>query len=333
MKFVNNPISRNEIKGKSILLTFLLFNYFIIFVVNDKNKEIKNIKVCICTLGKEENLYIREFIEHYKYYGVDKIFLYDNNDIDGEHFEKIIGDYIEQDLLQIINWRGKHGIIYKVMNECYEKNKDNYDWILFYELDEFIHLYNYTNIKIFLQENKFKQCQIIYLNLVIHTDNNMLYYQNNSLFERFPNIVPKDKSPNLQVKMIIKGRIKDLEIQNTANCIQKNTKTTLKTCNGFGEQIQQKGFQTEKVDFKYYYIDHFFSKSTEEFIRKLAKGEVLLTDKNEIYNYKKARIKKYFEYNDFSMDKIEMLETGLKLNLSKLKNKYKNILLKTISIK
>ena len=41
-------------------------------------------KICVCTLAKNENRYIKEFVEHYKKYGVDKIYLYDNNDIDGE---------------------------------------------------------------------------------------------------------------------------------------------------------------------------------------------------------------------------------------------------------
>ena len=45
----------------------------------------QKLKVCLCTPVKKENLYIKEFIEHYKSYNVDKIFLYDNNDINGEH--------------------------------------------------------------------------------------------------------------------------------------------------------------------------------------------------------------------------------------------------------
>ena len=36
-------------------------------------------KVCLCTLGKQENRYIREFVSYYKKLGVDKIYLYDNN--------------------------------------------------------------------------------------------------------------------------------------------------------------------------------------------------------------------------------------------------------------
>ena len=64
-----------------------------------KNKNIKlniakNVKVCLCTLGKKENNYIREFVEHYKKLGVDKIFLYDNNDLNDENFNIILNEYI-----------------------------------------------------------------------------------------------------------------------------------------------------------------------------------------------------------------------------------------------
>ena len=65
------------------------------------------------------------------------------------------------------------------------------DWLLFYEVDEYIHLYNYTNIKNFFNEQKFENFDIIHLNLICHTDNNLLYYKNKSLAERFPEITPE----------------------------------------------------------------------------------------------------------------------------------------------
>ena len=46
------------------------------------------------------------------------------------------------------------------MNECYELNNESYDWLIFYELDEFIHLSNFENIKDFLNQKKFDKCQI-----------------------------------------------------------------------------------------------------------------------------------------------------------------------------
>ena len=43
-----------------------------------------SIKAGICTLCKEENLYIQEFIDYYRDLGYNHIFIYDNNDIDGK---------------------------------------------------------------------------------------------------------------------------------------------------------------------------------------------------------------------------------------------------------
>ena len=51
----------------------------------------------ICKL---ENLYIQEFIEHYKKLGYNHIFIYDNNDINGERFEDVIQKEIEKDSFQ-----------------------------------------------------------------------------------------------------------------------------------------------------------------------------------------------------------------------------------------
>ena len=53
---------------------------------------------------------------------------------------------------------------------------------------EFIHLEGYNNNKTFLSKSNFNKCNIIYLNHIIHTDNNQLYYQNKSMVERFPKI-------------------------------------------------------------------------------------------------------------------------------------------------
>ena len=112
---------------------------------------------------------------HYQKYGVNKIFLYDNNDVDGERFETVIGDYIKQGFVEIFNWRGKKEALYQIMNNCYQNNFNKYDWLIFYELDEFIHLSNYSDIKLFLNEEKFNKCNFVMLNLICHTDNNLSY--------------------------------------------------------------------------------------------------------------------------------------------------------------
>ena len=300
-------------------LLFIMYILIIIYIYKrklklknykNKNKITLKIKVCLCTLGKNENRYIREFVQHYEKYDVDKIFLYDNNDIDAERFEDIIKDYIENGFVEILNWRGKTKGIYKIMNNCYKSNYINYNWLIFYEMDEFIHLDKYKSIKNFLIEKKFKDCQIIYLNLVCHTDNNLLYYQNESLFKRFPHI---NKKMKLEVKSIVRGNLTKLRINHLHTCNNK-----LINCNGFGHKNKIRSIFATERDFKYYYIDHFYSKSTEEFINKLKRGDLYKTSNNYLLH----KIKKYYLQSNLTKEKIEFIENRTGFDLSK----YKKIL-------
>ena len=278
---------------------------------------INNTKVCLCTLGKEENKYIREFVQHYEKYGVDKIFLYDNNDIEGEKFEDVINDYIQKGFVEVLNWRSKKDCLMPIMNDCYQRNYETYDWLIFYELDEYIHLSNYSNIKSFLNLPKFNQCQLIYLNLVCHTDNDLLYYDNRSLAERFPKTVPKYKKGGyrLEIKSILRGHIPNITVKSNHLC-----NTALINCNGYGNRNRYyyNTFSNQN-DYKHYYIDHYYSKSTEEFIGKINKGDPYINT----LKYVMGKVEKYFSQSEITKEKLDLIENRTGLNLSEYRNKAK----------
>ena len=271
--------------------------------------ENKNLKVCLCSPGKEENKYIKEFVAYYKNYGVDKIYLYDNNNINGEHFEEVIDDFIKSGFVEIINFRGKNRALYDMMNDCYKKNYMKYDWLIFYEIDEYIHLKNKT-IKTFLNDKCFRRCQIIKLNWILHTDNNLIYYDKRTLKERFPLKEKKDEKKKM-VKSILKGGIPNIKI----NCVHRlNLK--LRSCNGYGKRIKSKTILFQKGDYENFYIDHYSSKSTEEFVNKMLKGDVLYSKDNIL-----QRLKTYFEYNEITKEKIDYFDKYIpSFNISNLRN-------------
>jgi hypothetical protein len=76
---------------------------------NNKTFIKTDIKVCLCLMGKEENLYAKEYVEHYKKLGYNHIFLYDNNELNGERFEDVLKEEINEGFVSIINFRGKKG--------------------------------------------------------------------------------------------------------------------------------------------------------------------------------------------------------------------------------
>ena len=306
-----------KLKLKKIDIDFLKYNIIIIFLIIIileifflKEQNIK-LKICVCTIAKKENLYIKEFIEHYKRYGVDKIFEYDNNEINGEKIETILANNIKNGFVEIINYRGF--VVSQVLayNDCYKKNNILYNWFIFYDIDEFIYLKNYKNIKSFLNSKKFDKCQKIELNWFIHTDNNQLYYENKSLEKRFPEKIKYSKDLRFKnctfVKSIIKGNIKNLKINDVHGISNK-----LSVCNGFGRLLKY----NEKVkDFKYNYIDHYLFKSTSEFINKLNRTDACFKITNKL-----RRIKQYFMFNKITLEKIKYIENKTKINLSMYKN-------------
>jgi len=303
---IDQKEKKNLNKYKSKLIFKIVGLLPILFIIKlNYNINNKDIKVCVCTLGRQENLYIREFVNHYENYGVNKIFLYDNNKKDGEKFEDVIGDYIKKGFVELLDWRGIDQPIFPIMNDCYNKNKNKYDWLIFYEIDEFINLYKYTNVKDFLKQKKFKNCKVILLNIINHSDNDQLYYENKTLSERFPAIVPLEKS-QISVKSILRGNISNLTIT-----WMHHINDGLPKCNGFGHPNDF----IHGNDFKYNVIDHYYSKSTEEFIQKIMRGDSW----RGTLDYVQHRTEKYLNQNKITLEKIEKLEKGIGINLSKYK--------------
>lgn len=102
-------------------------------------------KVYLVCIAKLENLYVREFVEHYKDLNIDKIILYDNNDDHGEHFEEVINDYIQSGFVEIINVRGINppfinGMFLQpfVYLDAYRRYSKDCDWICYFDIDELL---------------------------------------------------------------------------------------------------------------------------------------------------------------------------------------------------
>ena len=316
-KELNNGKLQEKPKKNLSIIFKIIICFILILLYSIRISIIEKGKICICTLGKKENRYIKEYVEHYKKYSVDKIYLYDNNDINGERFEEVIGDHINSGFVELLNWRGRKYQLMNIMKDCYKKNNIYYNWLMFYELDEFINLNNYTNIKSFLNQKKFEGCQIIYLNLVCHTDNNQLYYINKPLAERFPHTVPQSRfaGKNLEIKSIIRGNISNMIIKS-----MHTINPEFINCNGYGNKNKYIVNYSTEPDYYNYFIDHYYSKSTEEFIDKLNRGDSYSTT---TYYYL-LRFEKYFNQSLFNKEKIEMVEKGTGLDLSKYKKMISN---------
>ena len=76
-------------------------------------------KILLCTIGRKENKYDRDWVEYHKNIGITKILILDNNHDGEEYFEDVIGDYIDSGFAIINNCRNKSAYQLQGYSECY----------------------------------------------------------------------------------------------------------------------------------------------------------------------------------------------------------------------
>jgi hypothetical protein len=269
--------------------------------------------VGICSIGRKENLYAKEFVEYYLNLGIKKIIIYDDNEINGEKFEDVLKEYIINEKVEIVNIRGFESAQLPSYNNCYMKYRNQFDFLLFLDFDEFVTIENNKDINAYLSDNKFQKCETIVLNWVIYGDNNLVKYDNRTMIERFT----KPYGNKNKGKCIVRTNISHLIITYSLK-IGINTKYF---CDSNGNRIFLKSSNRFKPPKKpEAFIKHFYTKSAEEFCNKINKGDGHFYKNHPhqltIFNY---RIKSFFTYNLITKEKIKIIEScsGINLNLYK----------------
>ena len=301
----NKFIFTNEmIKNYENLYSYNIYNVFKPNCTGYKikyytNKKIKGI--CICVVGKKENLYAKEFVEYYVNLKVDKIIVVDNNDIDGERFEDVLEYYILNNLVEIIDTRGISSIQMPIYNYVYKKYSPDYDWIAFIDFDEYIFINNNININNYLYNRRFEKCQVILLNWIFYSDNDLIEYDNRTLIERFT----RKRFHLNRGKSIIRTGFNDVLIPTSMNP-GINIKYF---CNSKGKRIFPLDFfYREFTNDNLAFIKHFYTKTVKEFCNKITKGDIFFSQSN--YNYNKSidnKIKLFYAINKKTKEKEQII--------------------------
>lgn len=264
-------------KLKYIYLFLIVFNIFF-QSINTANKQF----ICLCVIGKKENLYVKEFINHYKKLGYNHIFIYDNNDVNDERFSDILGDEIQNGFVSIIDYFGHSklkSLQIKAYYDCYNRNKRNYDWLSFYDFDEFLELKpKDITIQEFLNNDRYKECQNIKINwLIYYSKNETLYYENKPLQIRFDKAFYNSLF-NIHIKSTVRGGMAKNYWSKWTN--PHSSLIKFKSCSSSGKFVNSKTPFIEPPDYKYAFIKHYYEKSFEEYCIKIKRGWPDIKDKN-----------------------------------------------------
>jgi hypothetical protein len=339
---INNSIYNSKIKNENESYIYKKINklYKEIYYSN-KNCQIfinfcneyktKVIKIVLVVIIKNENLYIKEFIDHYFFIGVDNVIICDNNDIDGEIIEDILYDYINSGFVKILNYRGKKSYQVKSYQEVYLKFLNHFDWFMFFDADEFLIIPKYKNIHQLFNTINYDNFDIIHVNWIYYDDGDLIYYDNRPLKKRFsrPRYLYNNKNENNKMDIHIKSIIRSGFINFEWEGNPHTPSGLFKCCDINGKIVNNSPFNQNNPailsNLSLPYLQHFCFKTIEEYFQnKLPKGAADGSggDKYETIATKKM----FFNHNDWNKEKDNVANKLIKeFFIKKYKNKIKAI--------
>ena len=188
--------------------------------------------------------------------------------------------------------------------EVFKKYACNYDWFAYFDVDEYLELKQDNTIDEYLSRECFNDYNTILVNWLIYDDNDLIYYEDKPLQERFTRKrYDMIYGGNLYLNNIFKSFIRgNKNGKNNNMCVHYNQTHLLftnsnnkcdKLCNNCGQKIDNNSI----VNVIYFNEDlavlkHYYFKTLEEYIDQYV-------NKNKtIYNqYMKFDICNFFNYN------------------------------------
>lgn len=287
-------------------------------------------KVVLCAIAKNENNYIREWVKYHLKLGFDQIYLYDNNDINGEHFEDVIADYINDERVIVLDIRGERKAQIKAYNDFYNTYAKLYDWVAFWDIDEFLVLDSNSSIQDFISEQRFKEFNCIAINWCYFDDNNLIEVENSNynVLDRFKIPSNNPQKQNKFCKRIVKTNVKGININSSHGPITKtctyeellwNTviNNKVKACNVEGKPLINNDCDIINSSQKYARLNHYRFKTLSEYVNNKMKRGYATLFKNE---GKELSIYDFFKLNDITEEKLKWLRNNnIEYDINKLK--------------
>lgn len=259
--------------------------------------------VAICVIARMEHDYLFEFVEHYIGLGVKKIFIYDN----GRGDEPV--PQITRAQVEVINWRDREAGQNSAYNDCYQKHGYDYGWIGFLDADEFVRLSDLHNDIATYLKDVGGHADVVLLNWRIMTDSGLIHKDARPVQQRLTHpMLPLDKCvkfadipENDHVKAFVRGGIERLKFADTPHCPTKPT--DMIAVNSNGERVKLSAFTP--FQHRYAWIDHYHTKTAEEFLCKCRRGFPLGAHYEE--TYRRQAVDFFFKINERTPEKEALL--------------------------
>lgn len=252
----------------------------------------------ICCIAKNEELYINDWIKYHIELGFDRIYIYDNNDIDKPLTKDKI-DYLYADKVTIIDYRGLKQVQLKAYQDFFKNECFKYEWCAVIDCDEFISIKD-KSLDAYL--NQYSDIDIIKLCWRVYTDDNKITDDLSiPVYERFfttTNNQIYKSCPGFMIKCILNTSRK--QKYDWSHSCHRPVEYSFKQILSDGTFIKEMhAYVSEFTDDAI--IKHYMTKSLDEFL-------------NQKFNRTDARwnivegLSYYFRVNEKTEEKINYLK-------------------------
>lgn len=267
--------TKSEIETKEVN-SVIPSKYFI-----PKNN-LKSNDAVVCTIARDEEFYIDEWIKYNLALGFSHIYIYDNgtsNNLKSKNSNQVTVIYFPGEN-QMLTSRDIFLLQYK----------NKHKWVAHIDVDEFIVLKKHKSIIDFL--NEYDDCDSIALNWIMFGTSNQKYFVDEPVTKRFLYCTNK---PNHHFKCISK-------INSIAKCINSHKPLLNKGSVYDTNRKIINGFFNHDGDSNIACIHHYFTKSEEELRKKILRGQPDETPKRELSLLDDIHTKDNDDYNSDAWD-------------------------------
>ena len=232
-------------------------------------------KVALVCIAKNEDCYIEEWVKYHLKLGFDQIFIYENDWRCTFSDEKVTKIAFDGKVMQT-----------KAYNHFITNFSDEYQWAAFFDVDEFLVLKKTNNVKNFISD--YEEFNGIGINWHFFGSNNLDKVSDD--YKVITRFTKRGSKLNHHIKTILKlNKTFIMDVHNPHGISIVDT-----------EKREIRGPSNRKGTDGIAQLNHYFTKTYTEFLKKVERGRADTKIKREIFEFKNNDLNQVDDYHAFN---------------------------------